>query len=147
MKSMQNRRSGILVLLLFLTAQIILPAFCCCGISTLLAQDNTASETGELCPHCADENNTELAIYQLVNSDSDHECPCKARMAKQLITRTKATIQVELSLHLDAVIHSVHALDRVYDNPAHTIGLAGIPPKTESKHSHSYQSLVCRWLC
>jgi len=143
----QKRRSGILVLLLFLTVQIILPAFCCCGLSTLLAQDTTALGAGELCTHCADEADEDLGVYQLVNSDSDHECPCKARMAKQLITRTNATIQVNLPLHLDAVIHTVHTLDRVHNNPAHAIGLAGIPLKTESKHSHSYQSLVCRWLC
>ena len=146
MTSFGKRRSRVFVLLLFLTAQIVLPAFCCCGISTAFSQDTTATTAGESCPRCATSQADDL-LMQFSGVDGSHECPCKARVSKENIRSTKATVQLDLPFSLDTVIHTHSQLDVVINSDVLAARRAGPTVAPDLKHSQTTQAKICIWLC
>ena len=146
MYRLNQQKPGTMILLLFLTTQILLPAFCCCGISSAFGTDHSLEQTSASCPSCASHQSQDSLNYQISGTDGSHECPCKARVAKQLIVTTKATIQIDLPLNLDIPLHDVAALDIVADVESVSRVHAG-PDFAIRKQSQSSQSLTCCWLC
>ncbi|MAT11956.1 MAG: hypothetical protein CMM02_13225 [Rhodopirellula sp.] len=147
MNRLSNPKTGSFILLLFLSAQVILPAFCCCGISTILGETASAdTETSKACSNCISHQADDGVFNQISGTDNSHECPCKAGMAKQLITTTKATVQIELPLKYDAPIHDIAVLDLVADH-SNIQPLRSGPPLPVRKHSQTSQSIICCWLC
>jgi len=146
MYRLNQQKSGTTILLLFLTTQILLPAFCCCGISSAFGTDHSLEQTSARCPSCASHQSQDSLNYLVSGTDGSHECPCKARVAKQLIVTTKATVQVDLPLNLDFPLHDVAVLDIVADVESVDRVVAGLGFALR-KQSQSSQSLTCCWLC
>ena len=147
MNHFSNQKTGVFILLLFLSAQLILPAFCCCGISTILAETSSSNtDTTNTCSNCISHQADEGVFNQISGMDNAHECPCKAGMAKQLITSTKATVQIELPLKYDAPIHDIAVLDLVADH-SNLQELRAGPRLPVRKHSQTSQSIICCWIC
>ena len=146
MYRLSKQKPGTIILLLFLTAQILLPAFCCCGISSAFAVDHSLKKSSTSCPSCVSHQSQDSLTYQISATDGSHECPCKASVAKQLIVTTKATIQLDLPSSLDLPLHDVATLDLVVDLESMNRVRAGPPPALR-KRSQTSQSLTCCWLC
>ena len=146
MNHLSTRKSAISTLLLFLTAQIVLPVFCCCGISSVLGQTSHSEAEGKSCPRCVNQQSDETAIPAISSLDGAHECSCQVQTVKKTIRSTKATVQLDLPLHLDAVIHTTDSLTQVIDLHENGQGRTG-PPDLIPRHSQSHQSMICCWLC
>ena len=147
MNRFSNQKTGTFILLLFLSAQLILPALCCCGFSTILGETSRSNtETTNTCSNCISHQADDGVFDQISGTDNAHECPCKAGMAKQLITSTKATVQIELSLKYDAPIHDIAVLDLVADH-SNIQHLRASPRLPVRKHSQTSQSIICCWIC
>ena len=146
MYRLNKHKPGTMILLLFLTTQILLPAFCCCGILSAFGADHSLEQTSASCPSCASHQSQDSPNYLVSGTDESHECPCKARVAKQLIVTTKATVQVDLPLNLDFPLHDVATLDIVADLESVNRVVAGSGFALR-KQSQSSQSLTCCWLC
>jgi len=146
MYRLSQQKSGTIILLLFLTAQILLPAICCCGITSAFATDQSLEQSSASCPNCAGHSSQDSPAYQISATDGSHECPCKTRVAKQLIVGTKATVQIDLPLNLDIPLHDVATLDLVADLESMNRVRAGPPPALR-KRSQTSQSIICCWHC
>ena len=146
MHRLTQQKPGTMILLLFLTTQILLPAFCCCGISSVFGTDHSLEQTSGSCPSCASHQSLDSLNYLVSGTDGSHECPCKARVVKQLIFTTKATVQADLPLNLDMPLHDIAVLDIVADVESVNRVLSG-PGFSLRKQSQSSQSLTCCWLC
>ena len=147
MNHFSNQKTRVFILLLFLSAQLILPAFCCCVISTILAETSSSNtDTTNTCSNCISHQADEGVFNQISGTDNAHECPCKAGMAKQLITSTKATVQIELPLKYDAPIQDIAVQDLVADH-SNLQELRAGPRLPVRKHSQTSQSIICCWIC
>ncbi len=146
MNHLITRKSAISTLLLFLTAQIVLPVFCCCGISSALGQTSHSEAKAKSCPHCVNKQSDETTLPAISSLEGAHECSCQVQTVKKTIRSTKATIQLDSPLQLDAVIHTADSLSQVIDLHKNSRVRAG-PPDLIRRHSQSHQSMTCCWLC
>ncbi|MBA61123.1 MAG: hypothetical protein CMJ76_02045 [Planctomycetaceae bacterium] len=149
MKLLGKQKSGSFILLLFLTAQIILPAICCCGFSTGAGEENGTESASRSCPSCIekqDQQGEQDVFKQVLGTDDSQQCPCKKNIAKQLLATTKATIQTELQLSLDTPYRDIVASDIIVDLEGIKQIRAG-PSIPAHKSSQNSQSISCCWLC
>ena len=141
-----KQKSGTFVLLLFLTAQIILPVFCCCGFTQKPGKLTGVETVSGSCPSCVKHQANKGLPSQISETGDSHDCPCKTRIAKQLITNTKAVIQTELERSLDVPKHNIMALEIVADLIVIKQSYTS-PLQPAKKHSQTSQSFTCSWIC
>lgn len=143
MYRLNQPKSGTMILLLFLTTQILLPAFCCCSISSAFASDDLVEPT---CPSCVSQQSQDSLTHQATFADGSHDCPCKPHVAKHLTVTTKATVQIDLTFSFDLPLHNVAVLEIVADLDSVNQARAG-PTFLLQKSSQPSQSFTCCWLC